>query len=189
MRILLGLETVGSAVTTERRQQITPDINFTCDGMITKWIIGANWKGGESLYPELQVWRNIENDVYHKINGTFINIGTKISNHIYEYNNFSPIPFLAGDILGVFLPQNKISRLRITSEVNRGPLNFYIPTTGMADMSPYDTIDLQQNTPELYSNVFHPLVIVEIGEKVSLECQFFLFIEFAYSLSPKPFAF
>ena len=142
MKILLGLESVGSAVTTAPRQQITPAINFTCDGMITKWIIGTNWRGEESLYPELQVWRNIGNDVYHKINGTFIDVGTQISNHIYEYNNFSPIPFLAGDILGVFLPQNIISRLRIRSEANRGPLNYYIPTAIMADMSPYDTIVL-----------------------------------------------
>ena len=169
MKILLGLESVGNPVTTAPRQQITPAVNFTCDGMITKWIIGTNWKGGESLYPELQVWRNIENDVYHKINGTFMNIGTKISNRIYEYNNFSPIPFLAGDILGVFLPRNTISRLRITLEANSGPLNYYIPTTDMANMSHYDTIDLQQSIPQLYSSVYHPLITVEIGEKVSHE--------------------
>ena len=50
MNILLGLESVGYAVTTAQRQQI----NFTCDGMITKWIIGAVWRGQfseESLYP------------------------------------------------------------------------------------------------------------------------------------------
>ena len=162
MKILLGLETVGSAVARAQRQQITPAITFTCNGMITKWIVGADWNGGESLYPELQVWRSIGNDVYQKINGTFIKIGTKLSNRIYEYN-FSPIPFLAGDILGVFVPRNMISKLRIRSEANHGPLNYYIPTAKMADMSSYDTIDLQQNTPELY----HPLVTVEIGEEVS----------------------
>ena len=70
MNILLGLESVGYAVTTAQRQQITPAINFTCDGMITKWIIGAVWRGQfseESLYPELQVWRNIGNDMYQMI--------------------------------------------------------------------------------------------------------------------------
>ena len=41
IRSLLGLEGVGIAVTRHRRQQITPDIKFTCDGMITKWIVGA----------------------------------------------------------------------------------------------------------------------------------------------------
>ena len=93
MKILLGLETVGNPVTTAQRQQITPAINFTCDGMITKWIIGADWRGQfseESLYPELQVWRNIGNDVYLKINGTFINIGMEIENRIYETTTSLP---------------------------------------------------------------------------------------------------
>ena len=166
MKILLGLESVGSAVTIAPRQQITPAVNFTCDGMITKWIIGANWRGQfseESLYPELQVWRNIGNNVYQKINGTFINFGRRIETRIYEYNNFSPIPFLAGDILGVFLPRYD-RRLKIRSEANRGPLNFYIRTTDMANMSHYDTIDFQQSIPQLYSSVYHPLITVEIGE-------------------------
>ena len=40
MRILRGLETVGSTTNPAQRRQITPDIKFTCDGMITKWIVG-----------------------------------------------------------------------------------------------------------------------------------------------------
>ena len=63
MRILLGLDTVNQRSFQTKRQQITPDIRFTCDGMITKWIIGAYTAGG-SFNPELQVWRNIGNDVY-----------------------------------------------------------------------------------------------------------------------------
>ena len=62
MKILLGLKTVGSATNRAQRQQITPDIKFTCDGMITKWIVGVNWDSSDSFYPELQVWRNIGND-------------------------------------------------------------------------------------------------------------------------------
>ena len=60
MRLLLNLDGVNSPTFTERRQQITPDMRFTCDGMITKWIIGARWDSGdETLCPELQIWRNI----------------------------------------------------------------------------------------------------------------------------------
>ena len=44
MRILLsGLDSVGYGGIRDSRQQITPDMKFTCDGMITKWIIGAWW--------------------------------------------------------------------------------------------------------------------------------------------------
>ena len=163
MRILLGLDTVGGDVHRSRRQQITPDMNFTCDGMITKWIVGANWGSSASFYPELQVWRNIGNDVYQKINGTVLNIGTESSNRIYEYENFSPIPFLAGDILGVFIPRAMLCKLRLRAEDGRGPLNYYIPTEDTASISPYDTIDLL-NTPQIITLVYHRLVTVEISK-------------------------
>ena len=68
MRLPCRLDTVNNYNFLSQRQQITPDIRFTCDRMITKWIVGANMAGG-SFNPELQVWRNIGNDVYQKING------------------------------------------------------------------------------------------------------------------------
>ena len=70
MRILLELDTVNQKIPYPQRQQITPDMRFTCDGWITKWIIGARMAGGYAS-PEIQVWRNISN-IYQKINGTSI---------------------------------------------------------------------------------------------------------------------
>ena len=59
----------------DQRQQISPDMKFTCDGFITKWIIGAQYAVGNSQYPELQIWRNIANSsVYKKISGVSITI-------------------------------------------------------------------------------------------------------------------
>ena len=163
VRSLLGLEGVGIAVTCHRRQQITPDINFTCDGMITKWIVGGHWSNGGDLYPELQVWRNIGNDVYQKINGTFINITTESSNRIYEFDNFSPIPFLAGDILGVFIPRNRDSKLRLRAEADDGPINYYLHTLNNATVSPYGTIDIESNMPPYTIGTYRPLVTIEIS--------------------------
>ena len=165
MRILLGLETVASAINPDQRQQITPDMNFTCDGMITKWIVGADWDSRDSFYPELQVWRNIGNDVYQKINGTFITIPSVSSNRIYEYDNFSPIPFQAGDILGVFLPRDRDARLRLLSETTNNPTNYYLATANPDSESSFDTIDIQ-STQSLISQAYHPLVSVEIGKVV-----------------------
>ena len=170
MRILRRLETVGSATNPDQRQQITPDIKFTCDGMITKWIIGANITFNSSFYPELQVWRNIGNDMYQKINGTFITAPTENSNRIYEYDNFSPIPFQAGDILGVFLPQLSTASLGLLSETTDSPTNYYLMSAGDTDDSTYyDVIDLQ-STESLLSQAYHPLVSVEIGK---LMCEHF----------------
>ena len=164
MRILLGLETVGARMFTERRQQITPDITFTCDGHITKWIVGANWADTRSLYPELQVWRNVGNDVYHKINGTVISIAAESPTRIYEYDNFSPIPVLAGDILGVFIPETSRNKLLLWSERENGPSVFFVST----DSATVSSIDLLQRMPPLPSTSYFPLVTVEISKSFIL---------------------
>ena len=162
MRILLGLDTVNNYNFLAQRQQIAPDIRFTCDGMITKWIIGANM-AGSSFNPELQVWRNIGNDVYQKINGTFIDVTTSRPNGIYEYSNFSPIPFQAGDILGVFIPGQISSNLVLLSENTTSPTNYYLTTGSTVSESPYDMMDISS----VMSQGYHPLVSVEIGKQAS----------------------
>ena len=162
IRILLGLETVRNRRSFGRRQQIIPDIKFTCDGLIAKWILGAKWNKNDALYPELQVWRNIGNDTYyHKINGTVINI-TNITSptRIYEYG--TSIPVLVGDILGAFLPETGDSKLRLWSERNNGPTVYYVGT-GSATESPIDAIDLE-HMQSLSSTLYFPLVTVEISK-------------------------
>ena len=167
MRLLLELDSVGSVKGIGQRQQITPDIKFTCDGIITKWIVGANWNNGDNiLYPELQIWRSSGNDVYQKINGTFIVVENANIRKVYEYDDFPPISFQAGDILGVFIPRNKDSKLRLRRESGSGPTNYYIRTADSDTVSPYDSIDLQQDTPQVSSSEYHPLVTVEIGKYI-----------------------
>ena len=164
MRLLLGLDSIAGPVFTERRQQITPDMRFTCDGMITKWIIGARWGSDDTLYPELQIWRNIGNDTYQKINGTFMEASMENSNRIYEYDDFSPIPVQTGDILGAFIPRTSMSRLSLFSEeMMNTPINYYLGTDSSVTESPYDMIDIQ-NMPSLRQLGNHPLVSVEIGK-------------------------
>ena len=167
MRLLLGLDSAGRRTNTEKRQQIAPDIKFTCDGMITKWIVGADWDKNKNLYPELQIWRSSGNDMYQKINGTFIAVENKNNRKVYEYDDFAPIPVQAGDLLGVFIPKNGDSKLRLRAESEHGPTNYYIPTADSDAVSLYDSIDLQQDTPQVSSSVYHPLVTVEIGKHSS----------------------
>ena len=165
MRLLLGLDSIAGIVHTERRQQITPDMRFTCDGMITKWIIGAAWGSSDddTLYPELQIWRNIGNDTYQKINGTFIEASMENTNRLYEYDDFSPIPVQTGDILGAFIPRTSMSRLSLISEDMDTPINYYLETDSSVTESPYDMIDIQM-MPSLEQLGYHPLVTVEIGK-------------------------
>ena len=163
MRFLLGLDASGVAITIEKRQQLTPDMRFLSDGFITKWIVGADWHedSDDVLYPELQLWRNCKNSTYKKINGTLITQFTENANGVYEYDDFSPIPFQAGDILGMFLPQTGNSKLRLRAEDGHGPTNYYIDT-GKAATSPYSSIDICQQ--QVLSSTYYPLVTVEIGK-------------------------
>ena len=164
MRILLGLDSVGYVGTLDKRQQITPDMKFTCDGIITKWIIGAGWSQDDTLYPELQLWRKIGNDTYQKINGTLITIGTQNNDGVYEFDNFAPIPFQAGDLLGMFIPPEWLSKLILRSKNSRdGPTNYFISTTDADIMPTHQTIDFRSNIKN--SAVYHPLVAVDISER------------------------
>ena len=171
MRLLLGLDCNAGLVFTEQRQQITPDMRFTCDGMITKWIVGANWDSGDddTIYPELQIWRNIGNDTYQKISGTFITPPTESDDRLYEYDDFSPIPVQTGDILGAFIPKTSMSRLRLLSENMDTPINYYLKTDNSVTESPYDMIDIQM-MPSVRQLGYHPLVTVEIGKVHSAVC-------------------
>ena len=160
MHTLVGLGEVGRLIGYNRRQQITPSITFTCNGWITKWIIGAIWDDENKLFPELQIWRNDGNNTYRKINGTFISLETSNPSLIYEYSDFSAIPFQAGDILGAFTPRSSLSKLILRLEDDRGHLNYYMRTNIDATESPYDSIDLSEIDG---SATYHPLVSVEIS--------------------------
>ena len=176
MRILLRLDSVGEVVEPEKRQQITPDMKFTCDGMITKWIIGGQWFEDGPFSPELQLWREIGNDTYQKINGINITNEPESDDGVYEYDNFPPIPFQAGDILGVFVPQNDQSKLNLKSEGGRGPTNYFINTSHNVTISPYDTIYLKEEAPQIQSEVYHPLITVEISKCTNFLSTSYIFV-------------
>ena len=164
MRYVLNVDSVSSLISLSHRQQISPEMRFTCDGNITKWIIGANYDENRNLYPELQIWRNTGNETYRKINGTFIELQTPVSSRFYEYEDFSPIPVKSGDILGIFLPFFTSSKLRLTSEIADSPAQYYLFTDVTASSSPYDEIDLEGGS--VTRGAYHPLVSVEFGEVI-----------------------
>ena len=167
MRYVLDLDTLPSLRITSQRQQISPEMGFTCDGMITKWIVGAEFDNKDNLYPELQIWRNTGDTKYEKINGTLIEIQTSMSNKVYEYEDFPPIPVKSGDILGIFLPRDRDSRLRLRSESSGSPTQYYLTTIG-ATSSPRDEIDIQDNSVQMAA--YHPLVTVDFGKTTLTYC-------------------
>ena len=159
MRFVLGLEsaTWGPISSTVSQQFLTPDIRFTCNGMITKWIVAANVNDDKPHTAELQLWRNTTNGVYERINGTQITM-TKTSYGVFEFDNFSPIPFQAGDFLGLYLPFSDV--IGLYSEDTNSIINYYIDTHEFHRTSN----DMIINITSLASSYYHPMVSVEISE-------------------------
>ena len=173
IRLLLNVDMVSSTTIRDRRQQISPGMNFTCNGTITKWIIGADslFDTNRHLYPELQVWRNIVNDTYRKISGTYIFFPfAALGNRIYEYSGFTPIQVQAGDILGIFMPDDGNSRIFLLSEggSNR-PAQYYHSLDSALSSSNIDVIDIEKNVPQLTrTTTYYPMVSVEFGKQLPL---------------------
>ena len=149
-------------------QRVIRNIQFTCNGAITGWMIGAKVRtNGSSL--ELQTWRcqtcengiasrtNITNsdtttnitdsasraqrDRYMLINTTAITMvhGT-INPNVYEVTQDPPIEFQRGDILGIFQPANSCVELYYHQGV--GPYNIREPDRR-------STVNLRNDTRDL----------------------------------------
>ena len=110
------------------------------------------------------MWRSIGNDSYSKISGTILNITTENPISIYEYGNFSPIPFQAGDIFGIFQPVDGLNSLDVLSEKDTGPTNYYIVTSNSATESPIEIFDLQDTQVKMHNGYL--LVTVEISKYI-----------------------
>ena len=75
------------------------------------------------------MWKKVGNDKYQKRSGTVITISSVSSNRTYECDNLSPIPFRAGDTLGVFLPRAENTSVNLLSEYTNtdSPTNYILP--------------------------------------------------------------
>ena len=123
-----GIVTALEGRIRDRQQRIIPHINFTCDGAITKWIVLGRWNDGGShdWYPDLQIWRSTGASMFTKVGNTTLRVegGSDIVTY-YEYSPATPLDFQAGDVLGIFQPDNGKNRLRVYFQSGVGPRNFY----------------------------------------------------------------
>lgn len=90
---------------------ILPSLRFNCSGNIVKWTIGGIYRpnGGDSL--NLQIWRRMGNStsVYERVNGrdTVLTPSSNYRNDVFELIPNNPIPVEPGDVIGVYVPQNR----------------------------------------------------------------------------------
>jgi len=125
----------------DRAQRIIPSLYFTCDGAISKWIIRAQWNGGGTAFPDLQLWRSSSgNGVYTKVGNTTLSATAESSSSVYELAVRPSLPFQRGDVLGIFQPSAQLSRLRIHYINGSGnPLNFVFKPNDSITEAPLET--------------------------------------------------
>ena len=111
----------------ERRQYIYPEMKFSCNGRVTKWIYGAvdqNRSTGD--LPELQIWRQTGPNSYNKQGSSLVTANISIAPNVYEYYPVTPLEFQVGDIFGVHTPDNNNSQLCLYEQRESGPINLLI---------------------------------------------------------------
>ena len=156
--------TIGLQVRSRTQQQrIIPQLNFTCNGSLTKWIFAASWNNGtdHDLYPELQIWRPNGSGTYMKVQNSTVNITAQNTTNRYEYFLNSSLEFRAGDIVGIFQPSQARSRLYM--QYYQGDMfslvtSYYLrTTTSQQNFPPFGQRVMSQNVLPLIT------VEVEIG--------------------------
>ena len=137
-------------------QFLYPEMIFSCNGSVTKWIFGADDRG-DQYHPELQIWRQLGPNSYTKIGSSTVNTGTMIGTNLYEFIPQTPLDFKEGDIFGAFIPLGVKNRgLVLNEQKGSGPINIRIKDL----TSPPST--LHSSSFSSANNDF-PLVTVEIS--------------------------
>ena len=106
-----------------QQQRVFPDINFTCSGNLTKWIVGGTV--GNTLGGEVQIWRRnngSEND-YTKVGYSILDAIDPVDDNVYEHIPDPPLEFQEGDILGVY-QRGGGGRMRVYYQETTGPENY-----------------------------------------------------------------
>lgn len=156
--------TIGLQVRSRTQQQrIIPQLNFTCNGSLTKWIFAASWNGGNNhnLYPELQIWRPNSSDTYVKVQSSTVTLSQNLTNR-YEYIPSSPIKFQAGDIIGIFQPSQARSRLYMQyyqGNIYSQLISYYFQTRTTSQFQSFSSTERR-----VMSEYILPLITVEISK-------------------------
>ena len=153
-----------SLVNRDEQQRIIPQINFTCDGAITKWIVDGRWdnSGMHDWYPDLQIWRVTGPNTFTKVGNTTLRIETGSRDMTYyEYSPPTPLSFQAGDVLGIFQPDMGKNCLRLYFQSGAGPQNYYerLDNNDIVEPPPSDVFTLGT----MFQNDL-PLISVETSE-------------------------
>ena len=168
------LETI---VPIENQLRIIPDLMFEADGYITRWIVAtidAFPFEDKPDYPDIQVWRAFEESsseftLVHSTSG--LSPSLTDDTNLYAYVLDEPWPVMAGDFIGMYVPDKEMARLFIYStERSAGPTNYYF----LNAQSTQKTFDTSLNP---FTSTSIPLVFADfIQGKCTLQSQELFYI-------------
>ena len=141
-------------------QLIIPNMTFTRSGSVVKWTFVAQYNASATQYPELQVWRETTTGRYVKVGstGSMEPIQTPYLN-VYEYVLDPPLQVLAGDVLGIYQPSSRDSRVHLLFLSDSNHVNWYTEVS-----RPEDSFVVNGSK----TNNMLPLVAVLFEGKLSL---------------------
>ena len=169
--------TIGNLTTLGGFQALFPDLTFTCDGTINRWMfLGTLQDGGtaeELRYPVLQIWRRQNfsgtTDSYmQQSNFTIQEIHLELARVTPTIPNVPNNTRLllsvrdgstqvrAGDILGIYQPPLFASRLVLWHQYGAGPVSYL----SHGETTRFET---QLNINQLGEVQDHPLITVSVA--------------------------
>ena len=149
---------VGRIKLMDQTQRLFPDIHFTCNSIITQWLIGGKGRNEDNEFLQLQLWQRTDRNTYSRRDfSTIRSFSTTTNNNVYAYFPEPPLEVKEGDILGVFQPNDRNSPLTIYYLENGGPANYGNPTESD---QPYTSFPIDS---ALNQNDY-PLITVVLGE-------------------------
>ena len=150
---------INEVLTIQREQRLFPDITFTCNGSITKWIVGAGGDidSGERHNSQIQLWRRGASNDYHRVGASILTLNQTSHPDVHEYTPNPPLEFQEGDILGVYQPNNDDNVLQLYYQEYTGPFNYLM--TYNTNPPPPSSLALVTPTTQLY----YPLVSVIVS--------------------------
>ena len=164
----LAMDSSNQLVAPIQQLRLFPDITFTCNGSIVGWRLAAiDHTGGGR--PELSVWRRRNSDdQFAKMAGQRIDSCTVVQSSrtlgastvmIHENILNPPIPFEAGDVLGVLFLSNVASYIPLLYNVtgSGGLVSYYRSAKGSP---PGDTFTLTANA--VTQDTLFPLISLQI---------------------------
>ena len=149
--------------THEGQQRIIPGIKFTCNGTLTKWIIGAQSTVTEATNPQhlqLQIWRLRQ---WSFITTTFNELNTTDDLNVYEFIPNPPLEFRANDFLGLYQPHIGDTQVEVYYQSGGAPQNFLVSRR-------LGTIRVDNDLPLVAVEVDGKLTIITRKSLIMLTC-------------------